>query len=271
MAYTTRSKPRVRLSSSTSPANTKVSAQIFERAYKILDLLSKSQQALMLKEIAERCDLHPSTTHRILADLCLGGFVEHLDSGKYQLGLRLLELGAIVKDRLNVRQVAAPMMQWLHEQTQQTVNLSVRQGDEIVYIERTENSRSGMHVLRPIGGRAPLHLTSVGKLYLAAADPRLIESYVLRTGLQGKTINSLTSLVDLQQELAFVREYGYARDNEELEIGVRCIAAAIYDHTGGLVAGLSISAPVDRMQDSWCSLLMQAAANISSSLGYGRL
>lgn len=271
MSSLTKLKPRVRLSSRTSPANTKVSAQIFERAYKILDLLARSPQALMLKDIAENCDLHPSTTHRILADLCLGGFVEHLDNGKYQLGLRLLELGAIVKDRLNIRQVAAPIMQWLHEQTQQTVNLSVRQGDEIVYIERTENARSGMHVLRPIGGRAPLHLTSVGKLYLAAADPRLIDSYVLRTALPGKTVNSLTNLIDLQQDLAFVREYGYARDNEELELGVRCIAAAVYDHSGSLVAGLSISAPADRMQDSWCSLLMQAAASISSSLGYGHL
>lgn len=271
MSLSPKIKPRVRLSSSTLPTNNKVSAQIFERAYAILDLLASSPQALMLKEIAVSCQLHTSTTHRILADLCLGGFVEHLDNGKYQLGLRLLELGAIVKDRLNVRQVAAPMMQWLHEQTQQTVNLSVRQGDEIVYIERTENPRSGMHVLRPIGGRAPLHLTSVGKLYLAAADPRLIESYVLRTGLNGKTINSLTNLAVLQKDLAFVREYGYARDNEELELGVRCIAAAIYDHTGSLVAGLSISAPVDRMQDGWSGLLMQAAASISSSLGYGRL
>ncbi|ETD70969.1 IclR family transcriptional regulator [Pelistega indica] len=263
-------KSRVRLSTRTAPPANKVSAQVFERAYTILNLLAATPQPLSLKEIAESCQLHTSTAHRILGDLCIGGVLEHLDNGKYQLGLRLLELGAIVKDRLNIRQVAAPMMQWLHEQTQQTINLSVRQGDEIVYIERTESARSGMHVLRPIGGRALLHLTSVGKLYLAAADPRLIESYALRTGLPGKTKNSLAAIEDLQKDLKFVHQYGYARDNEELELGVRCIAAAIYDYSGNLVAGLSISAPVERMQDSWASLLMQAAASISTSLGYGK-
>ena len=164
-----------------------------------------------------------------------------------------------------------PAMQWLHQETEQTVNLSVRQGDGIVYIERAESSRSGMQVVRAIGGRAPLHLTSVGKLFLAAAEPRLIKSYASRTGLPGATPNSIVTLDRLEQEVALVRQYGFARDNEELEIGVRCIAAAVYDNTGKLVAGLSISAPIERMQESWGGLLIRAAATISSSLGYGRL
>lgn len=263
-------RPKAGLSDSILPLRKKMSAQLFERAFTILDILSVHGEALTLKDIALHCHLHRSTTHRILADLCVGGLVDQLANGRYQLGLRFLALGAIVKERLNIRQVASPTMQWLHQETGQTVNLSVRQGDEIVYIERTENERSGMHVLRPIGGRAPLHLTSVGKLYLAAVDRRLVHSYALRTGLPGKNNNSLTSIEGLERDLNFVRQYGYACDNQELEIGVNCIAAGIRDHSGELVAGLSISAPVERMQDKWVSLLLQATASISSSLGYGR-
>ena len=264
-------KPRVRLSDNPSPSANKMSAQLFERAFAIIDLVAQHSQPLLLKEIVSLTGLHTSTAHRILSDLVIAGFLEHLDTGHYQLGLRLLELGSIVKERLNIREVAMPAMQWLHEETEQTVNLSVRQGDDIVYIERAESSRSGMQVFRAIGGRATLHLTSVGKLFLAAAEPRLLKSYASRTGLPGATVNSIVTLDRLEQELGLVRQFGFARDNEELELGVRCIAAAVHDNTGKLVAGLSISAPAERMQESWGGLLIRAAATISSSLGYGRM
>jgi IclR family transcriptional regulator, KDG regulon repressor len=159
-------------------------------------------------------------------------------------------------------------MRELHRQTGQTVNLSVRQGDEIVYIERAYSERSGMQVVRAIGGRAPLHLTSVGKLFLAADESNRVRAYATRTGLSGHTQNSITDLAKLERELSHVRQQSCARDNEELELGVRCIAAGIYDDTGKLVAGLSLSAPADRLQDSWLGQLSQTALVISSALGY---
>ena len=125
-----------------------------------------------------------------------------------------------------------------------------------------------MQVVRAIGGRAPLHLTSTGKLFLCAADARQVRSYATRTGLAGNTRNSITQLDKLERELALVRRHGYARDNEELEMGVRCIAAGIYDDSGKLVAGLSISAPAERMQDEWISQLVSTARSISEALGY---
>jgi DNA-binding IclR family transcriptional regulator len=125
-----------------------------------------------------------------------------------------------------------------------------------------------MQVVRAIGGRAPLHLTSTGKLFLSVADPKQVRSYAQRTGLAGHTRNSLTDIDQLQRELAQVRRHGYARDNEELEPGVRCIAAGIQDDTGKLVAGLSISAPAERMRDEWIDLLVNTAAGISEALGY---
>jgi DNA-binding IclR family transcriptional regulator len=159
-------------------------------------------------------------------------------------------------------------MRALHALTGQTVNLSVQQGDEIVYIDRAWSERSGMQVVRAIGGRAPLHLTSNGKLFLSSLDVRQLRAYATRTGLAGGTANSLKSLETLERELSLVRQLGYARDNEELEVGVRCIAAGIYDDTGKLVAGLSISAPSGRLQDAWIPQLVATAGTISEALGY---
>jgi IclR family transcriptional regulator, carbohydrate utilization repressor len=242
--------------------------QVIERMFALLDVLSSRQEAISLKEISEKTGLHPSTTHRILNDLALGRFVDRPESGSYRLGLRLLELGNLVKERLNVRDVALPAMRELHKATQQTVNLSVRQGDEIVYVERTYSERSGMQVVRAIGGRAPLHLTSVGKLFLAFDEPLRVRQYATRTGLAGQTKNSITQLAALERELAKCRQYGVARDNEELELGVRCMAAAIHDDQAHLVAGLSISAPADRLNEDWLPRLQSTAHQISVALGY---
>ena len=190
------------------------------------------------RKSARRRGLHPSTTHRILNDLATGRFVDRPEAGSYRLGMRLLELGNLVKGRLNVRDAALTPMRELHKLIQQPVNLSMRQGDEIVYIERAYSERSGMQVVRAIGGRAPLHLTSIGKLFLAADDPQRVRAYATRTGLAGHTRNSITQLPVLERELAKARQYGIARDNEELELGVRCMAAGIYDDQSKLRRGL---------------------------------
>lgn len=242
--------------------------QVIERMFTLIDVLASREEAISLKEISEKSGLHLSTTHRLLNDLATGRFVEHPQPGSYRLGMRLLELGNLVKGRLNVRDAALAPMRELHKLIQQPVNLSMRQGDEIVYIERTYSERSGMQVVRAIGGRAPLHLTSVGKLFLAADDPQRVRAYATRTGLSGHTKNSLTQLPALERELSKVRQHGNAHDNEELELGVRCMAAGIYDDQGILVAGLSISAPAGRLEEAWLPKLQATAREISATLGY---
>jgi DNA-binding IclR family transcriptional regulator len=242
--------------------------QVIERMFALIDVLASREEPISLKEISEKTGLHPSTTHRILNDLTLGRFVDRPEAGSYRLGMRLLELGNLVKGRLNVRDAALLPMRELHKQIQQPVNLSVRQGDEIVYVERAYSERSGMQVVRAIGGRAPLHLTSVGKLFLAAEEPQRLRAYATRTGLVGHTRNSITQLPILERELSKARQYGVARDNEELELGVRCMAAGIYDDQGRLVAGLSISAPADRLDEGWLAKLQDTAQEISRALGH---
>ena len=242
--------------------------QVLERSFALLDLLASHQEPVSLKEISEGTGLHPSTAHRILNDLTIGRLVDRPQAGTYRLGMRLLELGNLVKQRLDVREAALGPMRELHKLTHQAVNLSMRQGDEIIYVERSYSERSGMQVVRTVGGRAPLHLTSVGKLFLAHDEPARVRSYAVRTGLTGHTRNSITDVQRLERELAQVRATGVARDDEELELGVRCMAAGIFDDQGKLLAGLSISAPAGRLEEPWLERVRATAGQISSALGY---
>ena len=251
-----------------SGRTTTTAVQVIDRMMRLLDALASHEEAASLKTLAQQTGLHASTAHRILNDMVAFRFVDRVEPGTYRLGMRLLELGNLVKARLSVREVALPFMRKLHQQTGQTINLSVRQGDEIVYIERAYSERSGMQVVRAIGGRAPLHLTSVGKLFLSVDDPKNVRAYASRTALAPHTANSITDVNKLERELVHTRQRGYSRDNEELEVGVRCIAAGIRDDQGKLVAGLSISAPSERLQDDWIGMLRQAADQISEALGH---
>jgi len=247
---------------------TKPTIQVFERMFLLVDILAKRSQSLNLKELSELAGLHPSTTHRILSDLVLGRYVERPQAGVYRLGLRFLELGNLVKSRLDVREAALIPMRALHDKLGQPVSLSVRQGDSIVYIDRAYSERSGMQVVRAIGGRAPLHLTSVGKLFLSHDSEDQLKSYAERTGLKGQTSNSITNLEALRKELKAVIKAQAAYDKEELELGVRCIASSIHNDRGELIAGLSISAPTERLRSEWMEPLQDTTATISAALGY---
>ncbi len=253
-----------------SPAHQTPTVQVLARSFAVLDVLAQHPGAVPLKVISELTGLHLSTAHRILNDLVAGRLVDRPEVGSYRLGMRLLELGNLVKARLNVREAALGPMRELHQLTQQSVNLSLRQGDEIVYIERAYGERSGMQVVRAVGGRAPLHLTSVGKLFLAQDDAQRVRSYATRSGLIGHTSNSITEVSVLERELSNVLARGTAHDDEELEVGVRCMAAGIFDDQGLLVAGLSISSPADRLEAHWVERLRDTADQISTLLGHQR-
>jgi DNA-binding IclR family transcriptional regulator len=246
----------------------KNSIQVIGRMTLLLDELSRHPEAVALKTLAQATRLHPSTAHRILTALVGAGMVERVEQGSYRLGIRLLELGNLVKARISVREHALPFMRQLHSATGEAVNLSVRRDDEIVYVERTSSGRALMRVVNIIGARAPLHITAVGKIFLIEDGAAGLRGYAERTGLPQQTRNSLTSIAALEKELDKVRRQGYALDMEEAELGVRCIGAGIRDDSGALVAGLSVSAPVERMKTTWAALVKDTAAQISRAIGY---
>lgn len=248
----------------------KGSIQVIERMMSLLDALSSEHEPATLKTLSQATGLHPSTAHRILGVMAHARIVERHENSTYALGIRLLELGNIVKSRINIGTVARPFMQELHNQIGEAINLGIRDQDEIVYVERTSSGRSLVRVVYLVGGRAPLHLTSLGKLFLAADSTSEIRAYAKRTGLPGKTEHSLTSLDALEKNLEKVRQDGVAFDIEEAEIGLRCVASPILDDEGMLAAGLSISAPTDRHKPDWENLLKRTAEEISQALGYRR-
>jgi len=236
----------------------------------LLGALARHATPVNLKQLATETRLHPSTAHRILSVMVDSRLVDRIEPGTYRLGIRLLELGSLVKSRISVRQEALPHMQNLHQELGETVNLSIRNDDEVVYIERTSGNSSMMRVVQIIGARAPLHVTAVGKLFLAedGADP--CAEYARRTGLPRYTDNTYTDPDGLARELEKIRRQGYAFDNEEAEKGVSCIGAGIYNDEGRLVAGLSVSAPADRLNKAWAAQVRQTAEKISRAIGHQR-
>lgn len=246
----------------------KASIQVIERMMSLLDVLADKPEAVSLKILARNTGLHPSTAHRILAAMTSAALVERHDAGTYVLGIKLLELGNLVKSRINIREIALPYMQQLHEIVGEAVNLGIRHEDEMVYVERTSSGRALIRVVYLVGGRAPLHLTSVGKLFLAADSAADVRAYARRTGLPGKTPHSLTRLDALEKELDKIRRHEAAFDNEEAEIGLRCIAAPVRNDEGQMVAGLSVSAPSDRHNPDWVKSIKATADEISRALGH---
>ena len=262
--------PRLPTHAAAPGTEAKSPIQVIERMMKLLDVLADYHDPVSLKQLALETGLHPSTAHRILAAMAVSGFVERADPGTYRLGIRLLELGNVVKSRINIRSAAMPQMQALHEKIGESVNLGVRQGDDIIYVERTSSGRSSVRVVHLVGARAPLHVTAVGKLYLAEDSKESLKDYARRTGLPGATPTSITSLAALEREIDRVRRHGVAYDNEEIEQGLGCVAAPVRDDTGEMVAGLSVSAPAERYNPEWAALIKQTADAISAAIGHGK-
>ena len=235
---------------------------------RLLECIARHSAPASLKQLATEASLHPSTAHRILGVMVENRLVDRIEPGTYRLGIRLLELGNLVKSRISVRQQALPYMQLLHQELGEAVNLGVQHEDEVVYVERTAPGNSMMRVVQIVGARAPLHVTAVGKIFLAHADSRSSLDYAARTGLPRYTDNTLTDRERLARELEAIRTQGYAFDNEEAEKGVSCIGAGIFNDEGRLVAGVSVSAPSDRLQKSWAREVRRTADEISRSMGY---
>lgn len=243
------------------------SIQVIDRMAQLLEAIARYTHSVSLKVLSAETGLHPSTAFRILNSLAEHGFVERDEVGAYRLGRRFLQLGARVSSRIDLRQEALPFMEELRDLTGETVNLTVREGDEVIYVERATPNRM-MRVEQVIGSRAPLHVTAVGKLMLGAEGDEATLDYARRTGLPAYTRNTLNDPVLLIEATHQAVSQGYARDNEEAELGVGCLGAVVRDSSGAVVAGLSISAPIERRREDWIPLLAGVAKRLSERLGY---
>jgi DNA-binding IclR family transcriptional regulator len=246
----------------------KSTIKVIVRMTQLLDALAARSGAVHLKDLSITTGLHPSTAHRILNVLCEQRMVERVDAGSYRLGIRLLELGNLFKQRLSVREEALPYMHQLQHQTSESVVLSIRQKDEVIFVERAVGTQSMMRVVHAYGARALLHVTATGKMFLAEDDEAQWRDYAERTRLHALTAKSIDNFTALEQELREVRRHGYALEDQEEEAGVCGIGASIRNDEGKMVAGLSLLAPSDRMRWSWAGLVKDTADSISRIIGY---
>jgi DNA-binding IclR family transcriptional regulator len=241
--------------------------QVIDRAALLLDAISRYTLPVTLKALSADTNLAPSTAFRILHSLIDNHFVDRESTGKYQLSGRLIRLSNSQYNHVDFRKLALPYMEKLRDKFGETINLTAREGDVVIYVERATPNRM-MHVQQIIGSRAPLHVTGVGKMMLGMEGKEGISSYAQRTNLPAYTRKTYSKVDTLEQECMRCVEQGYAYDNEEAEIGVGCIGVLLYDKYGEVVAGLSVSAPIERRKEEWVKDLIKTGRSISIELGY---
>ncbi len=241
------------------------SIQVIDRLSTLLDAIAANKGGASLKLLSAVTGLHPSTAFRILSSAVHNGLIARDAAGHYGMGPQWRDWGRLLETPEDIRVVARPIMEWLRDKVEETVNLTLREGDEVVYVERATPKRM-MRVEQVIGSHAPLHVTAVGKLMLGLSGKEAIQEYALRTGLPAYTPNTLTTKTKLYKAAAQCVKQGYALDNEEAEIGVGCIGILIHDSAGQWLAGLSISAPIERRREAWVPLIQEASRRISQKI-----
>ena len=244
-----------------------------QRGLRLLHLFSESPRGLTAKQVASLSRLPVSTVHRFLVNLHSAGFLNCGEDGVYQLGIACFTIGQAALGQLDIRRLSLPYLLELNHQTRETIHLTVRHGMSAVYVEKLD-SLEQLRIHSRIGAGVPLYCTAVGKIMLAYM-PKDEQDQVLRQlELKRLTPNTVGSLQELQTELYRVRKNGYACDMEEHELHIRCVAAPIWDHAGGVSASLSLTAPMVRMPVSrlrqLAPLVQQAGLQISVELGYPR-
>lgn len=242
-----------------------------ERALDILDSFSASQPELTLTEIAAQIGVPKSTATRLLAVLAARGYLDRSPAtDRYRLGVRLVMAGALYRQSSTLEAEARPVLARLAERCQQTANLGVLRQGQIVHLAVVAPDRP-LRFYASVGQHEAAHCTGLGKALLAELDDAALAAFVADYGLPARTEHTLTTLDALRAQLAEVRARGVAIDDEEAFLGLRCIAAPIYDDQGQAVAALSISGSAgeltpDTMPD-YCRLVAQAARDLSIRLG----
>jgi IclR family KDG regulon transcriptional repressor len=240
-------------------------------AIRLTKAFSEQEYEMGISALAVRLGLAKSTVHRLATTLVEYDMLEqNRETGKYRLGLAFFELGTLVRRKMDVPTEAQGEIHALADSSGETVQLAILDHLTVLYI-RIRESRQAVRMSSGLGSRAPAHCTGVGKALLAF-QPMEVVQHVIEGGLKGFTANTITDAEALRAELASIRARGYAIDDEEIEVGLRCVAAPIRDHSGQVVAAISVAAPVQRMSKKQVQAtipsVVAAAENISRRLGY---
>lgn len=241
-----------------------------EKTKNILELLAAKGE-LSVSEIAKKLGMHRSPTHRFLATLRSLGLLEQAEDARYRLSFKIFEWGMAVANRMEVRKTVHPFLVDLNDRHEETTNLGIMDGPNIIYADKIESP----HLLRmdlAVGCHVPAHCTALGKVILANTPEENLRKLFRQNELERTTPKSVGSLSELLEHLAEIRATGYSVDDEELALGIRCIAVPIFSCTGNCVAAISISGPSLRMTDEKMDKvkpdIVAVGRAISMRLGY---
>lgn len=241
------------------------------KVFGIIEALSE-QKDIGITELAQRLMMSKSTTYRFLQTMkTLGIVVQEDESEKYSLTLKLFEIGSKALEYTDLIALANKEMLHISSLTHETLHLGALDGHEIVYLHKIDSEYS-LRMYSRIGRRNPVYSTAIGKILLSSLSNDEIQVLLKNVEFKKNTPNTLENVAVLLEQLEDVRKKNYAEDNEEQEVGLRCLAAPIYNRFGKIIAGISISIPVVRFDENnmnnLVDLLKTAGKNISEKLGY---
>ncbi|HTR13872.1 MAG TPA: IclR family transcriptional regulator C-terminal domain-containing protein [Roseiarcus sp.] len=252
------------------PAGDQVQSLV--RALSLLNRIAEApDEGVTLTELAQQVGLPSSTAHRLLITLEQERYVRFNNDGRlWSIGVQAFVTGCAFTKNRGLARIARPHLRRLMEETGETVNLAVEDEGEAVYLAQVECSQMMRAFARP-GSRVPMHCSAVGKAIFSAASDKALAKILHQRGMPRLTVKTITSTAGLRTALQEARALGYAVDDEEHAVGLRCIAAPVYDETGDVVAAVSVSGPVVRISEERVSQLGQmmiaSARAISADMG----
>jgi IclR family pca regulon transcriptional regulator len=258
-------------------ATTSSSSQSLERGLAMLSAFKPATPELGISDLARALGLTRSTSHRYAATLArLGYLQQNPQTRKYRLGPRVLDLGFSAINSMELRQISAPHLQQLSDETGRTVNMAILDGVDIVYIDRCRTSQQGQREIDldlHVGSRLPAYCTSMGKVLMAFLPPEEQAALIDRVQFADRGPNTIATKGALAAELERVRERGVGVNNEELAYGLRSIAVPVWGSSGKVVAAINVAVhrsagSIGELADRLSPALRHAAAEISARLGY---
>jgi len=257
-------------------SNQSSSNQSSDKLLKLIEFLAIQSDPLRLTDIANSLNMNSSTALRFLTSLIHNGYVmQEAESSKYYLTYKLCALGQQVRNHRELPEALKLHLKEIANTLGETVCLAVNQNDSVVYIDVAYAAEQIVKATQRIGAIAPLYCTGIGKLFLSTYTPEEIENVLNKQELIKFTEKTIVTKNALLEEIEKVKALGYAKDDEECEIGTRCLSFPIYDHAGILKAGFSITGPSGRLTDEcmqkWIPYLREMSTKLSSALGFNNL
>ena len=247
--------------------------QAVSHALDLLEQFHDDIDELGVTELSKRLKLHKNNVFRLLATLESRGYIEQNKATEnYRLGLKALELGQTFIKQMGLLRQAKPILEQMVEESNETSYVAIYKENHIVYLDVVETNLT-VRVVSRVGSRLPAYCTAAGKVHLAYMTDEELDDLLSHIKFVQHTATTITSADSLRDELAKVRELGYAFDDEELDLGVRCIAAPIRDYTRRIVGAISISGPTmrvssERIESELIPLVLKSADELSTRLGY---